>query len=133
MEVQLGTVQRDGATAAFLDGTSRGQLLLRRCRACGQTGGPQELQCAECCSTDTEAVPASGGAKVVSWSVVHGRTADGGTEAQAVVVIGELDEGPWWWTQLVGADPADVRTGGRLTVCFEPAGGGEALPVFRLV
>jgi uncharacterized OB-fold protein len=129
---ELGAVQRDGNTAAFLDGAARGEFLLRRCLGCQSIGGPQESQCPACGSSETEWIPASGGAAVVSWSVVYGKTPDGGTGPQAITVIAEFDEGPWWWSQLVGADPAEVATGRRLLVVFEPADGGETLPVFRL-
>ncbi len=60
MAVVLGAVERDGNTAAFLDGTARGEFLLRRCTACGGMGGPQEPQCGGCGSLETEWVPAAG-------------------------------------------------------------------------
>ena len=129
---ELGAVQRDGNTAAFLDGAARGEFLLRRCQRCQSIGGPQESQCPACGSSETDWVPASGGAQVLSWSVVYGKTPDGGSGPQAIIVVAEFDEGPWWWSQLVGADPAEVATGRRLVAAFEPADGGETLPVFRL-
>jgi uncharacterized protein len=132
MAVPMGAVQRDGNTAAFLDGTARGEFLLRRCRRCGTVGGPQEAQCGQCGSTETQWFPASGDARVVSWSVVHGKGPDGTSGPQAVIVVGELTEGPWWWTQILDAEPAQMATGRRLRVGFEPAVGGEYLPVFRL-
>jgi uncharacterized OB-fold protein len=127
----LGPVRRDGTTDAFLDGAARGRFMLRRCRGCARLGGPQEAQCPACGSTDTEWEPAGGGARLVSWSVVHRRSA-GGTEPAAITVIGELDEGPWWWSQLVGADPSALETGRPLRIGFAPAEGGETLPVFEL-
>jgi uncharacterized OB-fold protein len=123
----LGAVRRDGNTAAFLDAASRGQFLLRRCTQCHHIGGPQEAQCPACASTDTEWVPAAGGAQVVSWSVVHARDTP-----PTITVIAEFDEGPWWWSQVVDADPSALATGRRLRVGFEAAEGGETLPVFRL-
>jgi hypothetical protein len=47
-----------------------------------------------------------------------------------VLAIAQLDEGPWWWSQIVDADPAAI-TVGRLTIGFERAGPDlEAVPVF---
>lgn len=132
MAAPLGAVRRDADTGEFLAATSRGEFLLYRCRHCVSVGGPQERQCPNCSSTDSEAFAASGRARVVSWSVVHGRDPGGGFSPQAVVAIGQLDEGPWWWTQVLGAEPSDMATGRLLTVSFEPADGGETLPVFRL-
>ena len=128
----LGAVRRDGDTDPFLDGAARGEFLLRRCTRCQHIGGPQEAQCPACGSPDTEWVPAQGGARVVSWSVVHGRTASGDYAPHTITVIAEFDEGPWWWSQVLGADPDQMATGGRLRVAFAPAEGGETLPVFQL-
>jgi uncharacterized OB-fold protein len=128
----LGAIRRDGNTAAFLDATARGEFLLRRCTQCQHMGAPQEAMCAACGSTDTEWVPARGGARVVSWSVVHGKTPSGGYAPHTVTVIAEFDEGPWWWSQVIDADPEEMASGRRLQVAFEAAGGGETLPVFRL-
>jgi|SRR5947209_14824565 len=128
----LGEVRRDGDTAPFLDAAKRGEFLLRRCAGCGSIGGPQEAQCTVCASTETDWVPASGGATVVSWSVVHGKAVDGAYAPHTITVIAQFDEGPWWWSQVVGADPQEMESGSRLIVAFEAAHGGEALPVFRL-
>jgi uncharacterized OB-fold protein len=128
----LGSILRDGEIDAFLDGTAGGRFLLRRCRQCAAVGGPSEVRCGACGSWDTEGSPAIGGAELVSWSIVHGPAADGSTAPRAVVVIAQLDEGPWWWSQLLDADPGQLRTGTRLRIDYEPAEGGEVLPVFRL-
>lgn len=132
MAVPIGSVRRGGDTATFLDAAAAGHLLLRRCRSCGSIGGPQEARCANCGSTETEWSPASGRAQVVSWTVVHGRAAGGTTGPQAIVAIGQLEEGPWWWTQVLGAEPADMYPGRNLVVDFEPGDGEETLPVYRL-
>lgn len=132
MPAPLGSVRRDGETDDFLEWARSGRFLLRRCRRCGVFRGPQEALCPGCDSPDSEAAEASGGARVISWSVVHGRDPDGTYGPQAVVAIGELDEGPWWWTQVIDAGPSDLTTGRRLTVMFQAADGGETLPVFRL-
>lgn len=132
MNTPLGQVVRDGVIDDFLDGAGRRQFLLRRCLDCGAVGSPSEARCAQCGSWSTEHLAAAGGAQVVSWSVVHGRRDDGSSGPQAVVVIGQLDEGPWWWTQLFDAAPEELSTGRRLRIDYEPVEGGEVLPVFRL-
>lgn len=132
MAVPIGRVRRDRDTEEFLDAAAAGRFLLRRCQGCGSIGGPQEGRCANCGSADTEWSPASGRARVVSWTVVHGRDAGGANHPQAIVAIGQLEEGPWWWTQVLGAEPGDMHTGRDLVVDFEPGEAQEALPVYRL-
>lgn len=126
----VGPVNRDEQTAAFFDGTAADQLLLRRCPA-GHYSEPQAAQCTSCGRTDLEWAAAGGGASLVSWAVT--RSGDKST----VLVIAELDEGPWWWSQLTSADPARLTVGTRLRLAFErPAetadGEPEAVPVFEL-
>ena len=132
MAAPLGAVRRDGQTAPFLDGAAEGRFLLRRCRDCRGSNGPQEATCPRCGSVASDWVAARGEADLVSWSVVHGRDAGGAFGPRSIVAIAQLDEGPWWWSQLVGARPEQLYTGRRLVIDFEAADGGESLPVFRL-
>jgi uncharacterized OB-fold protein len=129
----LFAVRRDAATAGFFDGTARGEFRLVRDTATGEILDPR---------TDTafdrarfEYVPASGDGTVVTWSVPHTRTPDGGTR-RSVVGIVELAEGPWWWTELRGFDPDEDLAGARVRVRFEKSGDGEhdeTVPYFTKV
>jgi uncharacterized OB-fold protein len=126
----VGPVVRDDATAEFFDGTIEGKFLLRRCRHCDTASEPQNEMCPACASTDLAWEAAGGGARVASWAVTHSRTAG---EPPTILVIAELDEGPWWWTRIIDADPADISDGQRLQVAFERNGDDhEFVPVFRL-
>src|SRR5215469_11119384 len=71
-------------------------------------------------------------AALVSWAVAWSRPATGEPQP-TVLLIAELDEGPWWWSQLVDADPANLAVGQRLRIEFRRAGPEhEAVPVFAL-
>ncbi len=126
-----GAVQRDADTAEFFAGTERGELLLRCCGSCGQHSRPQARSCGQCRSADLSWAPAAGQGAVISWAVVHGRAAGGQPPTRTVVAIVELDEGPWLHSRLAGVSPDSVSGGLRVTVGFERAEGGEAIPVFR--
>jgi len=128
----VGAVRRDAETAEFFDGTARGEFLLRRCADCGTLGEPDIRRCRGCESVRLGWAPAAGGASVVSWAVVNGRVGTDGPAARTVVAIAELDEGPWWWGQVLDADPVTIAAGQRLTISFEPAEGQEVVPAFRL-
>jgi uncharacterized OB-fold protein len=133
--VSPGLVARDDNTAAFFDGTARGQFLLRRCDPEGHVSRPQARQCSTCGTTNLAWSPASGRARLVSWAVVPARRSapEETTGPPTVVAIGELDEGPWWWSQIVDAAPEALVEGQRLRITFEAPPGGEAVPVFRVV
>ena len=125
-------IQRDDATAAFLDGTKRGEFLLVQDVATGAFLSPQ---------ADTSADPdryvrvrAAGTGTIVSWAVVHQRGADGSVSRLPVGIV-QLDEGPWWWTSFPAANPDADLFGARVHVAFETLGEGdaaEAIPYFRL-
>jgi uncharacterized protein len=126
----VGPVARDEATAEFFDGAAAGQFLLRRCPA-GHFSEPSALQCTTCARTDLIWAPAAGGATLVSWTAVWSRPSGDAEPERTVLLIAELDEGPWWWSQLAGADPAALGVGERLRVEFRRASQEhEAVPVF---
>ncbi|MGH3303157.1 MAG: Zn-ribbon domain-containing OB-fold protein [Streptosporangiaceae bacterium] len=128
----VGPVARDAATAEFFGGTAAGQFLLRRCQA-GHFSEPPAALCTTCASTDLGWAPATGGATLVSWTVVWGRPSGDTEPERSILVIGELAEGPWWWSQLVDADPASLAAGQRLRIEFRRAADEhEAVPVFVL-
>ena len=132
----VGPVTRDAATAEFFDGTAAGQFLLRHCTDCDALSAPQAAQCERCCSTALDWRPASADATLVSWTVAHGRAAGpardaSGTASRTVLGIAELAEGPWWWSQIVDADPARLHAGTPLRISFRRYDAQhEAVPVF---
>ena len=131
----VGPLGRDAATAEFCDGTAAGQFLLRQCPA-GHASEPAAAQCTTCGQTDLHSVPAGGGATLVSWAVSWSRPSAGEPPRQTILVIGEFDEGPWWWTQLAGDPPPApdaLAVGRRLRIEFQRANADhEAVPVFVL-
>jgi uncharacterized OB-fold protein len=126
--VSTGLVGRDDTTGAFFDGTAEGRFLIRRCPD-GHASRPQARQCSTCGRADLAWAPASGAARLITWAVVPDR--DGGPPT--VVAVAELAEGPWWWSQVVGAEPGQLVEGQPLRIGFERPEGGEAVPVFELV
>jgi hypothetical protein len=130
----VGQVARDAATAEFFDGTAAGQFLLRHCTACDAISAPQAAQCERCCSTALDWRPAAGDAILISWTVAHGKPDASGTATRTILGIAELAEGPWWWSQIVDADPARLHPGTPLRISFQrhdPQ--SEAVPVFAPV
>ncbi|MFN2539874.1 MAG: Zn-ribbon domain-containing OB-fold protein [Mycobacteriales bacterium] len=124
----IAPLVRDAETAEFLDGTARGEFLLRRCPE-GHWSEPSAYSCTTCLTPELSWSAAAGEATLVSWVVPH--VADG---PGAPLVIGALEEGPWWWSCLVGdVDPATLAVGLPLVVAFERASEEhEMVPVFRL-
>ncbi|MDT7566873.1 MAG: uncharacterized protein QOG76_5497 [Pseudonocardiales bacterium] len=123
-------LRRDGASAPFFDAASAGRLLLRRCRPVGHWNAPAALTCTECGQATLEWADSAGTGSVLSWAVVHHKPGPAGTPAATPVAIVQLDEGPWLRGPLRLAEGARPRSGLRVRVAFERAGGGEPVPVF---
>ncbi|HXW46851.1 MAG TPA: hypothetical protein VEL03_18820 [Streptosporangiaceae bacterium] len=135
--MSVGPVERDAATAEFFDAAAAGVFLLRRC-AGGHYSEPPAARCTTCGDADLHWAPAAGGASLVSWAVTWTAAEPGAEAGATVLVIAELDEGPWWWSRLAGSDTVALSTGAlsvgaRLVLSFARADGEhEAVPVFRL-
>lgn len=121
-------VEADDATASFFAATADGTFPLHRCLDCGAASGPNERACYVCGSTSYEQFSAVGTGVVVSYTVQHSKPGpDGSTHRLTAAIIG-LDEGPWWWTQLV-APPEEVSVGMRIRLDMVRPEGSEAVPV----
>ncbi|MBB3082505.1 Zn-ribbon domain-containing OB-fold protein [Geodermatophilus sabuli] len=125
-------VARDTATAAFFAGTARGVFLLRRSARSGEIVPPSAVQ-DSVGNTDLDWVEASGRGRVVSWAFVPQRAADSDTPLELTIGVVELDEGPWWWTQLIDVDRDNIVEGLRVRAVFTKSGPAETdeyVPVF---
>ncbi|MGI8306668.1 Zn-ribbon domain-containing OB-fold protein [Saccharopolyspora hattusasensis] len=120
------SVARNEASAAFFDGSARGELLVRRCPQCSPVIAPNVPQCPACGSTELSWEPASGAATLVTWTVVP---VPGGGHVVAGIV--ELAEGPWLHARILDVAPEDLAEGIALGVGFERHEDGEAVPVFH--
>lgn len=110
------------------EGTRAGELLLRRCKACGELCHPPLPMCPDCQSLEWEPHAVSGNASLVSWLVsVH--PADPAGEARIVIVV-RLAEGVNFVSNLIDAPVSALHEGMPLELCFAPAG-DTVLPVFR--
>lgn len=121
-------------TAEFWSGASNGELRLPHCRACGRFYFYPRPFCRYCASDDVDWQVASGRGRLVSY-VINYRPVPGleGPDPRVVALV-ELDEGPRMLTNIVGVapDPDHLPLDAAVEVVFEPIGGEQAVPVFRL-
>jgi uncharacterized OB-fold protein len=133
--VNIQSVVRDTATAAFFDGTARGVFLVRRAAGSGEILAPSAEQ-DSAGGTDLEWVEASGLGRVLSWAFVPQRGTGSGGPTELTIGVVQLDEGPWWWTQLIGVERDAVAEGLRVRAVFVKSGPAETdeyVPVFAPV
>lgn len=118
-------VARDDTSAPFFEGTEAGRFLIRRCLPHGHLSRPQARQCSTCGTAELEWTEASGAVSLVSWAVLS-------REPLAIVAIGQLEEGPWWWSKLVADDTSTLAAGTPLRIAYQQDEGSEAVPIFEL-
>jgi uncharacterized OB-fold protein len=111
-------------TKAFWDGTSRGTLLVKRCRSCGQAHYYPRALCPFCFSDATEWQPAAGSGTIYSYSVMRR------AEIPYAIAYVTLDEGVTMLTNIVDCDLDALRIGQRVRVVFKPTDGGPPVPMF---
>jgi uncharacterized OB-fold protein len=127
------SVERDAASAEYLDAAAEGRLLIRRCPVCGAFYGPDRRRCRD--SDELEWVPAAGTGTLVSWAadpIVIAPELASPDGTKSVFGYVELDEGPWIQAAIVDSAPDDLANGAAMTVQFIRPGGGEAIPAFAL-
>lgn len=122
-------VLRDNYSIPYFDAAAVGQLLIRRCNACGQSSEPASLRCGNCHSDDVEWVKSDGQGRVVSWAVPHVRDESGAMVPSYAIAIVQLAEGPWLHAQIRTADLTAIDAGASVHIEFESVEGGEPLPV----
>jgi uncharacterized OB-fold protein len=123
-ERALGAPIVDAATEPYWNAAKEGTLRIKRCTACARLHWYPRALCPYCLG-DTEWVDASGLGTVYSVSV----TRRAGPIPYAIAYV-TLDEGVTMLTNIVDCDLDTVRIGDRVKVCFKPAEGGFAVPMF---
>lgn len=111
-------------TQAFWDAAAQGRLLLKRATADGRAHWYPRALCPYTLG-GTEWFEASGLGTIYSVSV----TRRAGPVAYAIAYV-RLDEGVTMLTNIVDCDLDALRIGDRVRVCFKPAEGGTAIPMF---
>jgi uncharacterized OB-fold protein len=87
--------------------------------------------CPRCLCEDFIWQKVSGRGRLWSWIIMHQRYFEAfDDELPYVVVLVELDEGPWMMSALDG-DPANLRIDLPLEVVFERVDDDRAVPKFR--
>ena len=114
-------------TQKFWDAAARGQLLLKRCAACGELHYYPRAICPFCFSDRTAWEPASGKGRIYSYSVMRRAP-----EPYAIAYV-TLAEGVTMLTNIVDCDLDRIRIGQDVRLLFKPTDGGPPVAVFTPV
>ncbi len=120
----------DLSSVPFYEGLQQHCLLVQRCPHCGtiQLG---ELYCNHCHADGLQWVPASGRARLHSYVHMHMSYHEGFADQipyNAATI--ELEEGPRFYTNIVGMDDQALVIGMPLQVQYSTLSTGTVVPVF---
>ena len=117
------------------------RLLGLKCRACGAIMVPPAMVCRQCASFDMEIVELKGSGKIRTFTTVFVAAEGRESEIPYIIVMVELDEGPWIMGNLDGVDPRQasmeligkkVRMGHKVFPGDKYSAGEGARPLFSL-
>ncbi|WP_147102570.1 Zn-ribbon domain-containing OB-fold protein [Pseudonocardia sulfidoxydans] len=124
--------QVSALTRPFWEGCRRGVLLVQRCCSCsGHVFAPQDF-CRSCQSPDLEWVESSGEGELVTYTTIW-RPQTPAFEVPYVVAVVALTEGYEMLTNLVDAEPGEIRVGAKVQVVFRDVAPDVTLPCFTVV
>ena len=119
-------------TEPFWQGCRDGELLLQRCRACGNLQYYPRAVCTGCLSSDLDWRRASGRGRIHSFTTVHRALSPVfEDDLPYVVAVIELEEGPRMVSRIVGCESRRLAIEQPVEVAFERVSDELTLPVFR--
>lgn len=125
----------------YNEALKQNRLIGLKCGDCGAVTVQPRVTCRGCDSPDLRPVDLQGGGTIQSFTVVYVAAEGREAEAPYIVVLVELNEGPWVMGNLCGIAPADatmdmmgkrVAMQKSLTFSDKYSGGDSARPVFAI-
>ncbi|OBI84940.1 Zn-ribbon domain-containing OB-fold protein [Mycobacterium asiaticum] len=118
---------------AWWSAVQHGELMLNTCRSCGQASLYVRPFCPQCWSEDVDLSPATGRARLYTWSVVYQNAAPFDTRTPYVLAMVDLEEGPRLMTVVQDCRFEDLRADLSLALAFRTDEDGFVVPVFHPV
>ena len=125
----------------YKEALKQNKLLGLKCKQCGTITVPPKIACGNCASADLDIVELSGKGKIQTFTTVFVPPEGRESECPYVIVLVELDEGPWIMGNLTVIDPnkvtmdimgKKVKMGHAVFPGDRYSAGDEARPLFSL-
>ena len=126
----------------YNEALKQNKLLGLKCRACGALTVPPKMTCRQCAGYDMEIVEVKGSGKIRMFTTVFVGAEGWESEVPYIIVMVELEEGPWIMGNLEGIDPKtasmeligkQVKMGNKVFPGDKYSAGESARPLFSLV
>jgi len=125
----------------YNEALKQNKLLGLKCKSCGAVTTPPKMVCRECAGTELEITQLKGTGKIQTFTTVYVSAEGREDEAPYILVLVELDEGPWIMGNLDGVDPPQANMeviGKKVTMGYKIfsgdkySAGESASPLFTL-
>ncbi len=126
----------------YNDALKQNKLLGLKCRSCGAITIPPKMACRQCADTDMEVTEVKGSGKIRTFTTVFVGAEGREAEVPYIIVMVELEEGPWIMGNLEVSDPRTasmeligkkVKMGNKVFTGDKYSAGESARPLFSLV
>jgi uncharacterized OB-fold protein len=126
----------------YNEALKQNKLLGLKCRACGAITIPPKMACRQCASLDMEVIEVKSNGKIRTFTTVFVGAEGRESEVPYIIVMVELEEGPWIMGNLEGIDPKQasmeiigkkVKMGNKVFPGDKYSAGEGARPLFSLV
>ena len=127
---------------AYCEALKQNRLLGLKCRACGAVAVPPSMLCRQCSASELDIVALKGNGTIRTFTTVFVAAEGRENEVPYVIVLVELDEGPWLMGNLEGVDPKaasmnligkKVKMGHKIFPGDKYSAGEGVSPLFSLV
>ena len=125
----------------YNEALKQNKLLGLKCQACGAVTVPPKMVCRQCTGPDMEIVELKGTGKIRTFTTVYVAAEGRENEVPYIIVMVQLDEGPWIMGNLDGTDPKQatmeligkrVKMGHKVFPGDKYSAGEGARPLFSL-
>lgn len=89
----------------YNEALKQNKLLGLKCKQCGAITVPPKITCGQCTGTDIDIIELGGKGKIQTFTTVFVAPEGREDEVPYVIVLVELDEGPWLMGNLTGIEP----------------------------
>jgi len=126
----------------YNEALKQNKLLGLKCRSCGAITVPPKMACRQCASPDMEIVELKSSGKIRTFTTVFVGAEGRESEVPYIIVMVELDDGPWIMGNLEGIDPNQasmeligkrVKMGHKVFPGDKYSAGEGARPLFSLI
>jgi uncharacterized OB-fold protein len=129
---EMGLTETSPETAGYWDGVAREELMIKRCRQCGDHLYPRRMFCPRDGGDDLEWVQAGGRGRVYTYSTIY-RAPDRSLPVPYTNGIVLLDEGVYLYGRITGKPDDEIAIDDPVRVEFASLVEGQPrLPVFRV-